>query len=117
MRPRSNRIALTAAALLLLAAALEPDRATAGVPTKQIKATVDKAVLVLKDPGLRAESKTKERRDQLRQILFARFDFNEMAKRALGANWRRRTAKEQEEFIHYLPSCWSVLTPKRSSPT
>src|SRR5919106_2468010 len=100
MRPRSNRIALTAAALLLLAAALEPDRATAGVPTKQIKATVDKAVLVLKDPGLRAESKTKERRDQLRQILFARFDFNEMAKRVLGANWRRRTAKEQEEFIH-----------------
>jgi phospholipid transport system substrate-binding protein len=100
MRPRSNRIALTAAALLLLAAALEPARATAGVPTEQIKATVDKAVLVLKDPGLRAESKTKERRDQLRQILFVRFDFNEMAKRALGANWRRRTAKEQEEFIH-----------------
>jgi phospholipid transport system substrate-binding protein len=87
------------AALLFVAAALNPARATAGVPTEQIKATVDRAVLVLKDPGLRAESKTKERRDQLRQVLFTRFDFNEMAKRALGANWRRRTPKEQEEFI------------------
>jgi phospholipid transport system substrate-binding protein len=42
---------------------------------------------------------SKERRDQLRQILFARFDFAEMAKRALGANWRRRAPHEQEEFV------------------
>jgi phospholipid transport system substrate-binding protein len=98
MRARSNRIVL-GAALLFLAAALNPARATPGVPTEQIKATVDKAVFVLKDPRLKPASKTKERRNQLRQILFARFDFSEMAKRALGANWRRRTPKEQEEFI------------------
>jgi phospholipid transport system substrate-binding protein len=71
--------------------------ATAGPPTDQIKATVDKALVVLKDPRLKAPAK--ERRDQLKQILFARFDFNEMAKRALGADWRRRTPKEQEEFV------------------
>src|ERR1043166_2730517 len=70
----------------------------AGVPTEQIRTTVDKALIVLKDPKLRATNKTKERREQLRQILFARFDFNEMAKRALGAEWRRRTPAEQEEF-------------------
>jgi len=35
----------------------------------------------------------------LRQILFARFDFTEMARRALGANWRRRTPQEQDEFV------------------
>jgi phospholipid transport system substrate-binding protein len=98
MRTRSNQIALTGT-LLFLAAALSPARATAGAPTEQIKATVEQAVLVLKDPELRPPSKTKERRDQLRQILFARFDFSEMAKRALGANWRRRTPEEQEEFI------------------
>lgn len=40
-----------------------------------------------------------ERRNRLRQILFARFDFTEMAKRALGSNWRRRTPQEQEEFV------------------
>lgn len=84
---------------LLLAFSLLPGSAQAGVPTEQIKATVDKAVAVLKDPRLKPAAKVKERRDQLRQILFARFDFTEMARRALGANWRRRTPQEQEEFV------------------
>jgi phospholipid transport system substrate-binding protein len=73
--------------------------ARAGVPTDQIKGTVDKAVLVLKDPRLKPAAKVRERRDQLKQILFARFDFTEMAKRALGSNWRRRTPQEQDEFV------------------
>ena len=73
--------------------------AQAGMPTDQIKGTMDKAVLVLKDPRLKPPAKVSERRDQLRQILFARFDFTEMAKRALGSNWRRRTPQEQEEFV------------------
>jgi phospholipid transport system substrate-binding protein len=73
--------------------------AEAGVATDQIKGTVDKAVAVLKDPRLKPPAKLNERRDQLKQILFARFDFTEMAKRALGANWRRRTPQEQEEFV------------------
>lgn len=79
--------------------ALAGSIAAAGVPTDQIKGTVDRAVSVLKDPGLKPAAKTKERRDQLRQILFARFDFTEMAKRALGPNWRRRTPQEQDEFV------------------
>ena len=73
--------------------------ANAGLPTDQIKATVEKALVVLKDHRLKPPAKLRERRDQLRQILFARFDFTEMAKRALGSNWRRRTPQEQEEFI------------------
>ena len=73
--------------------------AQAGMPTDQIKGTVDKAVLVLKDPRLKPPAKVSERRDQLKQILFARFDFTEMAKRALGSNWRRRTPQEQDEFV------------------
>jgi phospholipid transport system substrate-binding protein len=73
--------------------------AAAGVPTEQIRATVERAIVVLKDPDLKPADKTQERRDQLKKILFARFDFTEMAKRALGANWRRRTHQEQEEFV------------------
>lgn len=73
--------------------------ALAGLPTEQIKSTVDKALQVLKDPRLKPAAKLAERRDQLKQILFGRFDFTEMAKRALGANWRRRTPQEQEEFV------------------
>ena len=86
-------------ALILLSIWLTPGSAVGGVPTDQIKTTVDKALVVLKDPRLKPAAKTKERREQLKQILFARFDFAEMAKRSLGANWRRRTPKEQEEFV------------------
>jgi len=81
-------------AILLLSAS-----AHAGLATDQIKATVDKALVVLRDPKLKPAAKLKERRDQLKQILFTRFDFTEMAKRSLGANWRRRTPQEQEEFV------------------
>jgi len=86
-------------ALILLSIWLTPGSAAGGLPTDQIKSTVDKALVVLKDPRFKPAAKSKERREQLRQILFARFDFSEMGKRALGANWRRRTAKEQDEFV------------------
>jgi len=98
MRRRSNQFG-KAIGTLILALALTSASANAGVPTDQIKATVDKALVVLNDPRLKPPARLKERRDQLRQILFARFDFTEMAKRALGSNWRRRTPQEQEEFI------------------
>lgn len=95
MRGRSNTIAIALlSGLLCLAAPV-----LAGVPTEQIKSTVDKALVVLKDPRLKPAAKTRERRDQLRQILYARFDFAEMARRALGSNWRRRTPQEQAEFV------------------
>ena len=100
MKLRNNRM-MKPIVFLLFATALSlvSRSAAAGLPTEQIKATVDKALLVLKDPQFKPPSKFTERRDQLRQILFARFDFTEMARRALGANWRRRTPQEQEEFV------------------
>ena len=98
MRLQSRPTAVTTG-FLLLASVLISAPVVAGVPTDQIKATVDRALVVLKNPRLKPAAKTRERRDQLRQILFGRFDFTEMAKRALGANWRRRTPKEQEEFV------------------
>ena len=94
-----RRSRIVAIGLLFLALALGAEITDAGVATDQIKSTVDKAIIVLKDPRLKPSAKTKERRDQLKQILFARFDFTEMARRALGANWRRRTPQEQEEFV------------------
>ena len=98
MIPKDKRFWFAVAAVVL-ATWTAAASVTAGVPTEQIRSTVDRAILVLKDPRLKPVAKTNERRDQLRQILFGRFDFTEMAKRALGTNWRRRTAREQEEFV------------------
>jgi phospholipid transport system substrate-binding protein len=98
MMRRKKQWIRTAGFLLLMLAQLSVE-ARAGLPTDQIKSTVDKALTVLRDPQLKPPAKLKDRRSQLKQILFARFDFTEMAKRALGANWRRRTPQEQEEFV------------------
>ncbi len=98
-RKNSCRLKIVVVLLLTVALSSVAHSAAAGVPTEQIKATVEKALVVLKDPALKPPAKLSERRDQLRQILFARFDFTEMARRALGANWRRRTPQEQEEFV------------------
>lgn len=98
MRHQSNPMKFLIAALLA-AVFLAPAPARAGVPTDQIKATVDKAQLVLRDPRLKPPTKQSERREQLKQVLFSRFNFTEMAKRSLGANWPRRTPQEQEEFV------------------
>ena len=76
----------------------DPVSSMAGPPTDQIRATVDNAVGLLRE-ARNTTAETKDRREQLRQILFTRFDFSEMARRALGAHWRRRAATEQQEFV------------------
>ena len=69
----------------------------AGEPLEVVRVAVDKAVQILKDPKL--QSQKKERVDRLREALNPIFDYEEMAKRALGSHWRRRTPAEQEEFV------------------
>jgi phospholipid transport system substrate-binding protein len=96
MKPQSNWLTLIPAFALGLALCL-PAFARAGAPTEQIRTTVDKAIVVLKDP--RYSGKKLERRDQLKEILFSRFDFIEMAKRSLGPHWRDLSEAEQKEFV------------------
>lgn len=87
------------ALFLLFFSALAPSLSTAGAPTEQIEASVDKILAILKNPQLKPSARIKERRDQLRQAISSRFNFAEMARRSLGSHWRRLSSKEQEEFV------------------
>jgi len=89
---------LAIAAAAVLHAAL-PNRAVAGVPTEQVRQTADKVLQVLQDPRFKANGNMSQRREQLRQILGARFDFAEMAKRSLGSNWQKGSSAEQQQFV------------------
>jgi phospholipid transport system substrate-binding protein len=71
----------------------------AGVPGDQVRQTADKVLAILKDPQLKGESKKNERRDKLKEVIYQRFDFTEMARRSLGSEWRRRSPEEQREFV------------------
>ena len=78
---------------------LYPLNVFADGPTAQIKATVDQVIQILTNPQLQGEGKKQERRKRLREAIFVRFDFQQMAQRTLGAHWQRRTPEEQAEFI------------------
>ena len=67
---------------------------SAGVPSDQTRATIEKVLSILKDPAAKSE-----RRDRLRQVIYPSFDFAEMAKRSLGPHWQRRNPAEQQEFV------------------
>jgi len=73
--------------------------AMAGVPTDQLRGTVDRVLTILQDPRLRSADKRNERREQLTKVISARFDFDEMARRSLGAEWRRLTPGQRQEFV------------------
>jgi phospholipid transport system substrate-binding protein len=98
--PTAKNLFKTVLIVIGLAAIFYATAANAGVPTEQIRLTVDQVIAILADPSLKTESKQKERREQLRRVIFARFDFAEMARRSLGPEWRRRTPAEQQEFIN-----------------
>jgi phospholipid transport system substrate-binding protein len=75
------------------------DVASAGVPTDQVRGTVDRVLSILQDSTLKSADKHEERRERLTKLISARFDFPEMAKRSLGAEWRRLTPAQQREFV------------------
>lgn len=85
-------------AVVVSSVSLAASFATDG-PATQVKATVDKVLDILKDPALKGPEAEAKRTKQLKDVIFARFDFSEMAKRCLGVHWRQRTAKERNEFV------------------
>ena len=80
---------------LSFAVLIPPGRAAGGAPTEQIQSAVEKVTMILKDAKLPAESKRRE----LKEAVYPKFDFTEMARRSLGAHWQRRSADEQREFV------------------
>lgn len=98
MKAHANRRlgALALALISHMGAAL----ALAGEPLELVKSAGERVIAVLKDPKLKAPDKKKERVGRLKEIINPIFDYDEMARRTLGAHWRRRTPAEQQEFLN-----------------
>ncbi len=86
--------------LLGLGALLLPwSPAWAGVPTDQLKVSVDQVIRILEDPALKSEAKAQERRAAIRKEADKIFDFEETAKRALAKHWQSLGEKDRQEFV------------------
>ena len=85
--------------LLTLNLALAVSEARAETPTEAVKSVVDEAIRILQDPALKAPALKKQRRDRVKQVVDRRFDYDEMAKRSLGASWGSLNAGQRQEFV------------------
>ena len=73
--------------------------AWAGEPTEKIKQTTEKILSIVKDPALKSPAKAQERKKLIRQAVDERFNWEEMARRALARHWEKRTEEEKKEFV------------------
>ena len=73
--------------------------AAAGEPLEKIRETVEAVLAVLEDETLQVPEGRELRRQKLRQAVYQRFGFEEMARRALGRHWRDLSAEQRQEFV------------------
>jgi phospholipid transport system substrate-binding protein len=73
--------------------------AGAGVPTDQLRGSIDLVLRIVTDPELKKEAKTAERRKRIREVVNQIFDFTEISQRCLGRHWQARTPAEREKFV------------------
>lgn len=66
---------------------------------QQIKQTTDKILSILSNPALKSPAKSEERKRQISSAVGDRFDWEEMARRALAIYWAQRTPDEKKEFV------------------
>src|SRR6266436_173967 len=91
-----TRAPIVVAAVLALLAARD---AGAGVPTDQLRGSIDLVLKIVTDPELKKEARTAERRKRIREVVNQIFDFTEISQRCLGRHWQARTPAEREQFV------------------
>jgi phospholipid transport system substrate-binding protein len=69
-------------------------------PLDDLKASTDRLLKIVTDPALKPQSKTRERRAEIRKTVSERFNFAEMARRSLATHWRQLTPQEQQDFVN-----------------
>jgi phospholipid transport system substrate-binding protein len=71
----------------------------AGAPTDSMKTTIDEILRIIREKELKQPGKAQERRLLLEKVVGARFDYQEMSRRALGAPWNTLSEQERQEFV------------------
>jgi phospholipid transport system substrate-binding protein len=94
---RRRAIGSMLAWLLLLV--MMPADASAGTATEAVRTTIDEVFRILGDKDLKQPSRADERRKLLEKTVGARFDYQEMSRRSLGAPWNQLADKDKHEFV------------------
>jgi phospholipid transport system substrate-binding protein len=96
LRPIRRIVQLTVVGLVISAGPLS---LAAESPTDVVRTTINEVIRILNDDSLKAPAKLLPRRRMLEQVIAQRFDYAEMSKRALAANWTPLTNEQRDEFV------------------
>ena len=73
--------------------------ALAAGPQARVLGILEAVSAVMHDPQLQGSEKEGERKQRVRQIIVDTFDFDEMARMALGSHWTGLTSPQRTEFV------------------
>ena len=65
----------------------------------QLQTAIDNILTILRDPALKGDAQTEQRRALLRKIIHEKFSFAKMSQLSLAKHWRKRNEQEKKEFI------------------
>ncbi len=93
------RWAMIGAMLLLQLFTGGPSSAVGGAATDLLKGTIDEVLKILNDKEMKEPARHEDRRQRLEKVVAARFDYPEMSRRSLGAQWNQLSEKDKQEFV------------------
>jgi len=83
---------ILAAGIMLTTATIAPADIS---PTEAVRGSVNSILTLLQDKGLDQTT----RREEMRKVINARFDFRAMSQRTLATNWKKASKEQQQEFV------------------
>lgn len=86
-------------ALIFLSVGEGLSPAGAGPPTEAVRSSINEVIGILADEALKKPDRAEERRRKIEEVIGKRFSYEEMAKRSLGAHWKKLTERERTEFV------------------
>ena len=93
------RWAMIGAMLVLQLFAGGLSSAGGGAATDLLKGTIDEVLKILNDKEMKEPARHEDRRQRLEKVVAARFDYPEMSRRSLGAQWNQLSEKDKQEFV------------------
>jgi phospholipid transport system substrate-binding protein len=96
---RFNPIFLRMMAILIISFLLPWSVSAESGPLQVIQSGTEKALEILRDHGPDGRPNLRDRRGEILTIVDQYFDFEEMARRSLGASWRQQPPQKQQEFV------------------
>jgi phospholipid transport system substrate-binding protein len=101
MRMQKQPLRLATGIFWLLALVVYPfwAQASSSSPLQVVQSGSDRGLCIIKSSLFEGGPSIQQRRDEILGVLEEYFDFQEMAKRALGRQWKEISQEKQQEFV------------------